>query len=192
MLVFLVLLLTPISGISIDLYTPSLPYIVTHFGTTATMAQLTVPVYLLGYGLSQSLYGSLSDRFGRRSPLIIGLVVYVIASLMVPQSSNIYVFLLMRLLQGVGTGGPGVLSKSILSDRFKGMKLKRLTNYMTMAWAMGPIVAPAVGGYLQAYYGWHASFYGMAGLGFVALLLVVMFLPEMGVSSNTKKTSIEV
>ena len=183
-IVFLVLLMGPISGVTIDLYAPSLPAITHYFSTTDTLAQLTMTVYLFGYGLCQSFYGSISDSFGRRGALIFGLFFYVICSLMAPLSHSIHTLLFIRFLQGVAMGGPGVISKSIASDVFEGMALRKVTTYMTIAWALGPIVAPAIGGYLQVYFGWHAAFYFMAVYGFIITMLVMFYLPETNNNRN--------
>lgn len=178
LIVFLVLLITPMSGATIDLYVPSLPYITHHFNSTNTLVQLTITTYLLGYGLFQSFYGTLSDSFGRRGVLIFELFLYVCSSLMAPLSPNIYILLLLRFIQGLAMAGPGVITKSIISDRFKGMKLAKTSNYMAISWAIGPIIAPFIGGYLQAYVGWQAPFYFMAAYGLMAVILVMFFMPE--------------
>lgn len=178
LIIFLVLILTPMSGATIDLYVPSLPYITHHFNSSNTLVQLTITAYLFGYGLFQTFYGTLSDSFGRRGMLIFGLFLYVASSLMAPLAHNIYVLLVLRFIQGIGIGGPGVLTKSIISDRFAGMRLAKISNYMAIVWAIGPIVAPFIGGYLQAYIGWQAPFYFMAAYGLISVILVMFFMPE--------------
>ena len=154
----MVLLLVPMTGASIDIYVPSLPNITQALQASTHLVQLTIPLYLLGYGLSQAFCGALSDALGRKSLLMAGLVLFIIASVVVPFSPNVYFLMAMRALQGVGVAAPGVLARAIVSDSFDKEQLPKITNYMTTAWAAGPILAPVLGSYLQTYLSWHASY----------------------------------
>ncbi len=175
---FIALLMTPLSGATIDIYVPSLPAIHHYFRVSNTLVQLTVAVYLFGYGILQIVFGTMSDIFGRKKLLLISLPIYIIVSLLAPFSPNIGILLLLRFLQGVFIAAPGVLNKSLLSDVYAKENLMKYSNYITIAWALGPIIAPVIGGYLQHYYGWHAPFYFLAGYGFITLLTIILLLPE--------------
>jgi MFS transporter, DHA1 family, multidrug resistance protein len=174
----ILLAMVPLTGATIDIYVPSLPAISTHFGVTAQLVQWTIPSYLIGYSLAQLFCGAFSDAWGRRVLLILGMVVYIGASLLAASASSISMLILMRFVQGLGVAAPGVLARAIASDSFDSDRLPQVTNYITLAWAVGPIIAPLIGGYLQHVFGWRAVFYFLTAYGCVVLLLIYFLLPE--------------
>jgi len=174
----ILLAMVPLTGATIDIYVPSLPAITEHFGVSVRLVQWTIPSYLIGYSLAQLFCGALSDAWGRRSLLIIGIVLYTGASLLAASASSISMLILMRFAQGLGVAAPGVLARAIASDSFSPERLPEVTNYITLAWALGPIVAPLIGGYLQHVLGWKAVFYFLTAYGGVVLFLVFFLLPE--------------
>jgi MFS transporter, DHA1 family, multidrug resistance protein len=174
----ILLAMVPLTGATIDIYVPSLPAITAHFGVTAQLVQWTIPSYLIGYSLAQLFCGAFSDAWGRRTLLIIGVVLYTAASLLAASATSITMLLLMRFAQGLGVAAPGVLARAIASDSFDSARLPHITNYITLAWALGPIIAPLIGGYLQHVFGWKAVFYFLTGYGCVVLLLIYFLLPE--------------
>ena len=174
----ILLAMVPLTGATIDIYVPSLPAISAHFGVTAQLVQWTIPSYLIGYSLAQLFCGAFSDAWGRRALLIIGIVLYTGASLLAASASSISMLILMRFVQGLGVAAPGVLARAIASDSFDSDRLPQVTNYITLAWALGPIIAPLIGGYLQHVFGWKAVFYFLTAYGCVVLLLIYFLLPE--------------
>lgn len=178
LLVFLLLLMAPLAGVGIDLFVPSLPSIVNAFSSTENTVKFMIVSYLLGYAIGQPVFGSLSDIYGRKKPLIWGLLLYTLISLLIPVYKTIGMVLFLRVLQGIFVAAPGVLSKAILTDVFLGEKLAKLSTSMTIVWAIGPIVAPVIGGYLQEYLGWESSFYALFLYGLVLLVLVFLSLEE--------------
>jgi Bcr/CflA subfamily drug resistance transporter len=174
----ILLAMVPLTGASIDIYVPSLPAITEHFGVPAQLVQWTIPSYLIGYSLAQLFCGAFSDAWGRRALLIIGIVLYTGASLLAAAASSISMLILMRFVQGLGVAAPGVLARAIASDSFSPERLPQVTNYITLAWALGPIVAPLIGSYLQHVLGWKAVFYFLSAYGGIVLLLVFLLLPE--------------
>ena len=174
----ILLAMVPVTGATIDIYVPSLPAITAHFGVTAQLVQWTIPSYLIGYSLAQLFCGAFSDAWGRRALLIIGIILYTGASLLAASASSISMLILMRFVQGLGVAAPGVLARAIASDSFDSDRLPQVTNYITLAWALGPIIAPLIGGYLQHVFGWKAVFYFLTAYGCVLLLLIYFLLPE--------------
>ena len=154
----LVLMGAPMSGAGIDIFIPSLPAISQVMAVGQSEVALTIPVYLLAYGLAQPLFGSVSDAYGRRAPLLAGVVLFFLGSVLAAAASSLQVLLLARVLQGIGVSGPAVLTKAVLTDAFEGDERMKMANTMTIAWAVGPVLSPALGGYLQAAYGWRAPF----------------------------------
>lgn len=173
-----VLLTIPIAGMSIDIYVPSLPSVLHFFQTTPILVKWTLSIFLLGHGSSQLLWGPLSDSIGRRKILLFCISLFVIASFFAAQAKSISILLVFRLMQGIATGGVSALSRAILTDTFAGTERKKSIAYMATAWGIGPIVAPAIGGYLQTYSGWQANFYLLAAYMLVNLVVAFLFFPE--------------
>ncbi len=178
LILFLNILSTMIVGFAVDIFVPSLPALTTYFQSAPSVTRLAVTVYLVSYGIFQMIYGSLSDSFGRRKVIIFCLGAYAVCSYVITWSTGIYLFLFIRFLQGAFTAGIGVVNRALLSDSFSGKALKKYSSYILMAWGMGPILAPYIGGYLQHYIGWKACFYFIAIFALIVLFLFIFFLDE--------------
>jgi Bcr/CflA subfamily drug resistance transporter len=188
-LLWVVLLLTGLNGIAIDLYTPSLPAIATALHVSATVAKASISVGLIGFAVGVLFLGSLSDRWGRRSMILFGLLVFVIASIMGASATNIYVFMVSRLLQGAGVATAAMLARAMLLDHFTGKKLYTAMLYTTTAWGLGPVIAPYIGGYLQTSFGWHANFVLYAAYSLALFILALFFMPEtLALHKRTRAT----
>jgi Bcr/CflA subfamily drug resistance transporter len=173
-----VLFTIPIAGMSIDIYVPSLPSVLYFFHTTPVLVKWTLSIFLLGHATSQLLWGPLSDSIGRRKVLLFCISLFIVASFLAAKATSIHALLIWRLIQGLGTGGLSTLSRAILSDTFEGAERKKAITYMATAWGIGPIIAPAIGGYLQTYFGWQANFYLLAAYMLVNLTIAFFFFPE--------------
>jgi len=150
--------MAPLTGIGIDLFVPSLPILAKQFLVSESTIKFSIVLYLLGYALGQPFFGAFSDAWGRKGPLLFGLGLYTVASLSLVFSQSIHMFLFLRVVQGVAVAAPGVLSKAIATDGFSGEALAKLRSLMMSVWAIGPIVAPVIGGYLEWYLGILFSF----------------------------------
>jgi Bcr/CflA subfamily drug resistance transporter len=177
----IVTLILPISGLAIDIFVPSLPSITQYFGTSKALAQLSITLYMLGLGVMQLFSGMITDTFGRKKPCLIAMAIFIIATLLISCSQSIYQLLFLRLLQGLTVGVFIVPLRSIIPDLFSGKELYKMTTYTTIAWSIGPIIAPAIGGYLQHYFGWQASFYFLMSYSIIAFLLILFLIPETSV-----------
>jgi len=142
------------------------------------MISLTIPVYLLAYGLAQPIFGSLADSLGRRLPMLVGTGCFVLGSLLAVVSENLETLLLARVIQGIGISGPAVVTKTALTDAFEGEERMRMANTMTMSWSVGPVLSPALGGYLQELYGWTSPFLFLVGYSSVLFVVGVLWWPE--------------
>jgi MFS transporter, DHA1 family, multidrug resistance protein len=174
----LALLIVPISGLSIDIYVPSLPAVAHYFNVDKGLVQLTITTYMVGMGFMQLLAGPISDTFGRKIPYSISMLIYITATLGVPFSSDIYQLLFLRFIQGAAVAVMVVPIRSVITDIFQDRELYKMINYMTMAWSIGPIVAPAIGGYLQHYFGWQTNFYFLAAYSIILFSLTLIYMPE--------------
>lgn len=174
----LALFAIPLSGLSIDIYVPSLPAVSTYFNVDRSLVQLTITAYMAGLGLMQLFAGSISDSFGRKKPFLFSMIIYIIATFAIPHVTTIYQMLCLRVIQGVMVALIIVPLRAVIADLFSGKEFYKWINYMTLAWSIGPIVAPALGGYLQHYYGWQANFYFLSIYSIIAFVLICCFLPE--------------
>ncbi len=177
-LVAISLFLIPLSGLSIDINVPSLPALTHYFQVDKSFAQLTITIYILGYGISQLLSGSLADSLGRKSLCILALSAFITTTLLAALSTHIYQLLGWRLLQGIAIGFANPPIRAVVPDLFTGRKFQTMTTYQTMAWSVGPIIAPAIGGYLQQYFGWQAPFYFLIIYAVTGLLFYIFYMPE--------------
>lgn len=167
-----------IGPLALNMFMPSLPGLVTDLDTTTAMAQLTLTLYLFGSAVAQLVYGPLSDRFGRRPVLLAGLGVFVATSLICALAPSIEMLVVARLLQSFGGAAGMVLSRAIIRDLHDEKAAASVLGYITMAWAIAPMIAPAIGGYLDQVAGWRASFYVLGLCGAIALTLALFTLPE--------------
>lgn len=172
------LLIFFLMGTCVDLYVPSLPAIVHHFKTTPGPVQLTVSLYMLGYALGQLFLGILSDSLGRKPILLISAAAFSIVSFLTPLSWNVYVLNACRLLQGICIGGLASTARAVASDCYSEIDLTKIMNLMVISWALGPIVGPCIGGYLQHFFDWQADFYFFSIYGFVLFLYLFITTPE--------------
>jgi Bcr/CflA subfamily drug resistance transporter len=170
--------MTPLSGAGIDIYVPSLPSMTAYFDTTPALIQLTITMYLLGYGAAQLVVGAASEVLGRRPVVVVGSLVYTAMSLAVALAPTVAALLAFRLLQGMALSATATLNRSILTDTFSGAGLARASNAMTLAWALGPIVAPVLGAWLHERFGWQSCFWFLTAYGLVLFVLLLTSLPE--------------
>lgn len=174
----LMLLIVPISQLTLEQYLPSLPAMKIAWNSTTTVMQLTVSLYLLGLGISQLIYGPLSDYYGRKKILIFGLIIYIVASIATALTTSLNIFLIARFLQGLGIGAGSVLPKAMARDIYEDSALTRSLSAITIVWTITTILAPLIGGYIQQYLGWRVNFYIFLGYSFILLLILCKYLPE--------------
>lgn len=170
--------LTAFAAMSVDMYLPSLPSIERSLGTSAEAVQRTVSVFLLGLAVGQLVYGPLSDRVGRRVPLLVGCAIYVAASIGCALATSVELLTLGRLFQGLGGCAGMVISRAVVRDRFDHQETARIFSMLTLVMGVAPIVAPFVGGLLLELWSWRAIFLALALFGTVLGLSVLLRLPE--------------
>jgi DHA1 family bicyclomycin/chloramphenicol resistance-like MFS transporter len=163
-----------IGPLTIDMYLPSLPTITRELGTTAATVQLTLTGTLVGLALGQLVLGPLSDRFGRRRPLLAGTALHVLASLLILVAPDITTLGVLRVLQGVGTAAGAVISLAIVRDLFDGRAAATLLSRMFLVLGAAPVLAPTIGGEVLRFTSWRGVFALLAAYG-VALLAVGWF-----------------
>jgi DHA1 family bicyclomycin/chloramphenicol resistance-like MFS transporter len=170
--------LVAFQAISTDLYLPALPAIVADLATEPSRVQLTLSVFLAGFGLAQLAYGPLSDRFGRRPLLLLGTALYVGTSLACMAAETIGQLVLFRFLQGAGACCGPVLGRAVVRDVYPPADAIRILAYLSAAVALAPALGPILGGWLTMGFGWRSTFAALAAFGLVLLAGIVLLLPE--------------
>lgn len=165
-------------GMGVDLYVPSLPAITQYFNTKINLVQLTISLYMLGYGVGQSFLGFISDAIGRRKMLLTCCFFYAVISIFVINSPNVLMLNIYRFMQGIGIAGLAVITRAIIVDCFAGKELAKTANYFVISWTIGPIIGPFIGGYLQHYFNWKADFYFFCVYSFIVYLFILFCIPE--------------
>ncbi len=153
-----------------DMYLPTIPAMMKEFHTTPSMTQLGISATMLGLGIGSVLWGSLSDRFGRKRILMISLVVFIIGTAVSMASKSIHFFILCRLFQGVGAGGSMVLSYSIPTDRYGGRQLAVIMSVVGALNGFVPAAAPLAGGFMADEFGWRGIFLVLLAIGVIMLV----------------------
>jgi DHA1 family bicyclomycin/chloramphenicol resistance-like MFS transporter len=171
-LIVLMGVLQAFAPLSIDMYLPSMPLLETVFHATTAQVQITLVTFLLGYALGQSLYGPLTDRFGRKPPLYWSLTLFVISSAACALTTSVNVLSAFRFLQAIAACGGAVVSRAMVRDLFPPHDLRRIFSMLVLVLGVSPVVAPFIGGYLLVWFGWKSIFLTQASLG--ALTLVAM------------------
>lgn len=174
----IILLMYPLIGMVIDLISPSLPAITNAFQTTSAYAKNLVSLYFLGYAFANIFAGFLTDAWGRRRLAIIGCFAFTVMSLLPTLFHNLFLLLMVRFLQGVSVGVFAIVGRAVISDVAPQEKLLRISTLIATMWGIGPIIGPAIGGYLQFHFGWQACFYFFAAYGLMLCILFFFLLPE--------------
>ena len=156
-LIFILGALSAFGPLSIDMYLPALPAIGTDLAASASEVQLTLTACFIGLALGQIVAGPLSDAFGRRRPLLVGLAAFAVASLLCAAAPNIATLVVLRVVQGAGGAAGIVISRAVVRDLFEGIELARFYALTLLVNGAAPIVAPIVGGLVLLVTSWHGD-----------------------------------
>lgn len=160
------------------MYLPSLPALSRDFGSVAILVQFTLSACLLGLALGQILAGPISDAFGRRRPLLIGLAVYALSSLLCVVAPSVYVLVLLRFIQGLAGATGIVIARAIVRDLYEGIAVAKFFSLLTMASGITAIIAPLLGSLVLRFTSWRSVFVVLGILGILLLLATAIGLNE--------------
>jgi DHA1 family bicyclomycin/chloramphenicol resistance-like MFS transporter len=160
-----------------DLYLPSLPSLGRSLGASDTLAQLTMSVCMVGLAAGQLFGGPLSDRFGRRRPLVLGVAAFAIASALCAFAPSIWILIALRLVQGLAGSFGIVISRAMVRDLFRGDQAARVFSTLMMVTGVAPVIAPLAGGQIVRVTDWRGLFAVLFVVG-VLLFLAALSLPE--------------
>ena len=170
--------LTALGPFSIDMYLPGFSGIAKDLNTSIANVAMTLSSYFIGISAGQLLYGPLLDRFGRKKPLFIGLLVYIAASLGCVFVKDIDTFIGLRFIQAVGSCAATVASVSMVRDLFPVKDIPKVFSMLMLVVGLSPMLAPTIGGYVTAGFGWQAVFLILMFLGIGVLLAAKFGLPD--------------
>lgn len=170
--------LTALGPFSIDMYLPGFAGIAKDLNTSVANVSMTLSSYFIGISAGQLLYGPLLDRFGRKKPLFIGLLVYIVASLGCVFVTDIDTFIGLRFIQAVGSCAATVASVSMVRDLFPVKDIPKVFSMLMLVVGLSPMLAPTIGGYVTEDYGWHTVFFILMCMGIVILIAAQIILPN--------------
>ena len=170
--------LVAIAPMAMDIYLPSTPSMTVALAATPEQVQLTISVYMLGWGLAQLLAGPLSDRFGRKPALIGGLALFIVASLACALSTSIDALVTARFIQALAMATVVVVPRAIVRDLYDGDRAAHALSTMMLVLSVAPVAAPLLGAELHVHFGWRAGFVFVAIYAVLACAAVVLALPE--------------
>jgi MFS transporter, DHA1 family, multidrug resistance protein len=163
---------------SIDTYLPAFDAIGLGINASPLQMQQTLSVYLIGFGFMQLFHGALADSFGRRPVVLVGVIVFTIASAGCALSTNVTTMLAFRLLQGMSAGAGLVVSRALIRDMFEPAQAQKMMSQVTLFFGIAPAIAPMVGGLLSETIGWRAIFWFLVLVGALLWISIARYLPE--------------
>ena len=176
-----------VGPLSIDMYLPGLPAIGRELGAGAASVQQTVSAFFIGIAAGQLVYGPLSDRLGRRWPMLFGIALYALASVGCALSQSIGWLIALRVLQALGGCAGMVISRAVVRDRFRHNEVMHVLSMLMLVMGLAPILAPLIGGWVLGVAGWRAIFWVQAVFAALVGTAVLLTLPE----SRTEATAVQ-
>lgn len=178
------------SQVAITIFLPSLPSMAEDLGTSQTAVQIIISAYLGAFALAQLVVGPLSDAFGRRRPLLVGLVLFTAASIACAAAPNITFLIIARIFQAMGGCAGIVIARAIIRDTTDSAGSTKAIAYLGMALGVTPAVAPLIGGQLEVAFGWQASFLATAALGAAVTVATLATLQETLLPADRRTTRV--
>lgn len=171
-------LLSAIGPFAIDMYLPALPSIGQDLHADNNVAQLTLLAFFISFALAQLVYGPLSDMWGRKLPLYLGIRVFAVASIGCALSTDIEMLIAFRFVQGIGGAAGMVIPRAIVRDMHTGVQAARLMSLLMLVFSISPILAPLTGSAVIEFYGWRGVFWAVMIAAFIGLVLLATQLDE--------------
>ncbi|MEE8334393.1 MAG: multidrug effflux MFS transporter [Alphaproteobacteria bacterium] len=174
----ILVVVTFIQPLAIHMFIPAMPVVKAEFGINTGLAQATISLVMAVMAVATIVYGGMSDRFGRKPVLLGGLALYAIGAELCWFAGDIWMLLAGRVLQAMGTGCGVVLARAVLRDIYGQDRIVQMVAYLTAAYVLAPLLAPALGGVMIDTLGWRSLFMMNAGLGLALIGVVALLIPE--------------
>lgn len=173
--------------LSIDMYLPAFPSLAKELGVDIGKIQLSLTAFLAGLSIGQLIYGPLTDRFGRKKPLIFGISLFLASSIFCSVATSAEMLIIGRFFQALGSCVGMVISRAIVRDLFRAQEAARVFSLIMLVMGLAPILAPVLGGQLLTFVGWRGIFWFLIAFGALVLVSVSLYLPETkGPNRNIK------
>ncbi len=190
-LIILLGALTAFAPVSIDMYLPALPTIGAALAAAPGRVQLSLASFFLGLATGQAFYGPISDRFGRKKPLYVGLALFAIASTGCALSTSINMLIVLRFFQALGACSGQVIARAVVRDLFEARESARVFSLLLLVMGVSPILAPLLGGQIITWFEWRVVFWVITGLAVLGLIGVVLRVPETHRNENKRSLHIK-
>ncbi|MBT4888256.1 MAG: multidrug effflux MFS transporter [Rhodospirillales bacterium] len=177
---------TAVGPLAINIFLPSMPGLALDLNTDYAMVQLTLSLYLVGLSVAQLAYGPLSDRYGRRPLMLIGLSIFLLGTIICVMAPTILILIAGRILQAIGGCAGVVLGRAMVRDIYDRDHSASMIAYITMAMVVAPMMAPTIGGVLDEWSGWRSSFVFVFVVGVLVLAGALLLLAETHGPSRRK------
>jgi DHA1 family bicyclomycin/chloramphenicol resistance-like MFS transporter len=189
--IFVIILgsLSAFGPLSIDMYLPAFPAMAESLGVTQGRIEMSLASYFIGLSLGQLVYGPLTDRYGRKKPLYVGLLLYILASAACALAANSEQLIFFRFVQALGGCAGAVVSRAMVRDLFDHKESAQVYSALMLVMGLAPILAPLAGGYALIFFGWRSIFWILAGLSILISVAIVFFLPETRKPDETVRFS---
>lgn len=184
--IFTLGLLSALGPFSIDMYLPGFPAIAEDLNTTVAHVALSLSSYFIGISIGQLVYGPLLDRFGRKIPLYVGLVIYFAASIWCVFVHNADTLIVARFVQAIGGCAGMVAARALVRDLFPVSENAQVFSLLMLVIAVSPIIAPTLGGYMTSIFGWHSIFIVLSIIVLINIVTVYVWLPAGRPPDTTK------
>ena len=189
---FVLILIGAFSQFAADIYAPSIPAIAQDLDTSIDNVQWTMSIYMFGVAGMQFFDGAISEAMRRKAPMILGVVIMFSGSIICIYANDINMLLIGRLVQGIGISSCACLWRSVFRDSFSGDDLAKYASYATMVVMFVIPGAPLLGGFIQDYFGWHATFIFIAIYAVFAIILLIFGMQETSTNHNIANINLKV
>jgi DHA1 family bicyclomycin/chloramphenicol resistance-like MFS transporter len=157
-------------ALATDMYLPALPTMSDHLAAPVPLVNLTLVLFFMFFGGSMIIWGTLSDKYGRKPILLIGVVVYVVAGILCAIADNVYQLILFRIFQAIGSGATISVSMAVMKDLFEGRERERVLAFANILFSVAPIIAPSIGSLILRFISWRGIFIVLAGFGLIGFM----------------------
>ena len=183
-LAVLLAMLTAVAPFAVDMYLPAMKAMAIDLSTAIHYVEISVSTFLFGFAIGQLIGGPLSDRFGRKPIIALGLILFALTSLMLTQTESLEQLLFLRALQAIGGGMATVNSSAMIRDLFAGDEMAKILSMVAIVMMSAPLVAPMLGAFVVSFFNWQAIFFSLAMYSIAVMLLLLWRLPETNPRAN--------